>query len=968
MNAHSLKLKSFITLLLAFLILPNLKAQIITIEPSFATENDELTIIYDANEGNKGLKDFDGDVYLHTGVITDKSTEPSDWKYVIFDWDTNDPSAKATKLGDNKWQFKYSPTVREFFDVTDANEIVKQVAIVFKGVKNGQVVAEGKETGEQDIFVELVEGSLNAKFENPSKSGLILKKGETQEIKALGSYTGGTPNLTLYLNDDIIETAESEVITYNFDANEGGDYQFKLVAEAGSFKDTAYTHITVKDGNGDFATRPSGLEDGITLSNSSAEFSLFAPGKNYVYLLGDFNDWTPSSEYLMKKDSLSEDKVWFWTEVTGLTAGEEYAFQYLVDNEIRVADPYSELILHPDDKYISEETYPNLKPYPSQGESFAVGVIQPGAPDYNWEATDYVRPNKEELVIYELLIRDFIEAHDYSTLIDTLDYLENLGINAIELLPINEYEGNESWGYNPSFHIATDKYYGPREDLKKFVDEAHKRGIAVILDVVLNHAFGQSPLVRLWNEGNYGKPTPDNPYLNVEATHPFNVGYDFNHESEATRYYRNRVAEYWLTEFNVDGFRFDLSKGFTQRNNPDNVAEWGKYDQSRIDIWKDYSDYIWSVDNDAYVILEHFAENSEEKELANYGMMLWGNANEQYNEATMGYGSNLNGVLSESRGFNNRHLVGYMESHDEQWLMFKNIMFGNSNGAYDIKDLETALERQELAGAFFLTLPGPKMIWQFGELGYGYGDNGEQCLNDSNDCPASAPTRTGNKPIRWDYWTSPSNEARQNVYKTWSALLNLRHSTPAFTQPSNFYQELHANPTKRILLEHEDADIVIVGNFDVEPHDTFAGFSKTGTWYDYMANTEYEVNSVEEYVTLQPGEFKVFTSRKFDLPGVVVSNENETIADTPLQFNLEQNYPNPFNPTTNLKYSVAKSGLVKLEVFDVLGRKVADLVNEHKPAGSYTVTFDASSLGSGIYLARYTAGGNMYIQKMSLIK
>ncbi len=968
MHFNSTKFKGLLALLTALLITPILNAQIITFEPSFATENDELTIIYDATEGNKGLEDFDGDVYLHTGVITDKSTQPSDWKYVIFDWETNDPQAKATKLGDNKWQFKYSPTIREFFNVTDANEQVLQVAIVFKGVKNGQIVAEGKEAGNQDIFIDLVEGSLNAKFEKPAKDGLILNKGDTQEILALGNYTGGTPNLTLYLNEQVIQTEEAESISYNFEADVAGDYLFKLIAEAGALKDTAYTHLTVKDGNGDFVSRPANLRDGITLGNNSAEFSLFAPGKNFVYLVGDFNDWTPSADYLMKKDSLASDKVWFWTQVNGLTAGEEYAFQYLVDNEIRIADPYSELVLHPDDRYISEETYPNLKPYPAEGESFAVGVIQPGAPEFVWEATDYVRPNKEHLIIYELLIRDFVENHDYATLIDTLDYLENLGINAIELLPINEYEGNESWGYNPAFHIAADKYYGPQEDLKRFVDEAHKRGIAVILDVVLNHAFGQSPLVRLWNEGNYGKPTPDNPYLNVNATHPFNVGYDFNHESEATRYYRNRVAEYWLTEFNMDGFRFDLSKGFTQKNNPDNVGAWGEYDQSRIDIWKDYSDYIWSVDSDAYIILEHFADNSEEKVLANYGMMLWGNANQQYNEATMGYGSNLNSVLSETRGYNNRHLVGYMESHDEQWLMMKNIKYGNSKGNYDIKNLETALQRQELAGAFFLTLPGPKMIWQFGELGYGYGDNGEQCLNDSNDCPASAPTRTGNKPIRWDYWTSPSNTARQNLYKTWSALLNLRHSTPAFTEPSNFYQELHSNPNKRILLEHEDAHIVIVGNFGVETITAFAGFSKTGTWYDYMANTEYVVNSVDENITLQPGEFKVFTSRKFDLPGILVSNEMENLADHPTQFKLEQNYPNPFNPTTNLKFDVAKAGMVKLEVFDVLGRKVAELVNENKAAGTYNVTFDASHLGSGIYLARYTAGGNVYTQKMALIK
>ncbi|NOZ04318.1 MAG: hypothetical protein GXO92_06915 [FCB group bacterium] len=98
-------------------------------------------------------------------------------------------------------------------------------------------------------------------------------------------------------------------------------------------------------------------------------------------------------------------------------------------------------------------------------------------------------------MIYELLVRDFIDRHDYQTLIDTLDYLEKLGINAIELMPINEFEGNSSWGYNPSFYFAPDKYYGTRQDLKLFIDECHRRGIAVIMDIVLNHTYGQSPLV-----------------------------------------------------------------------------------------------------------------------------------------------------------------------------------------------------------------------------------------------------------------------------------------------------------------------------------------------------------------------------------------------------------------------------------------------------------------------------------------
>ncbi len=150
------------------------------------------------------------------------------------------------------------------------------------------------------------------------------------------------------------------------------------------------------------------------------------------------------------------------------------------------------------------------------------------------------------------------------------------------------------------------------------------------------------------------------------------------------------------------------------------VGVWGQYDQSRIDILTRMANKIWEIDSTAYVILEHFADNSEETVLANYGMMLWGNMNHQYNEATMGYSSDLNGVSYKSRGWTVPHLVAYMESHDEERLMYKNIRFGNSAPTYNIKDTSVALNRIKLAAAFYFTIPGPKMIWQFGELGYDY--------------------------------------------------------------------------------------------------------------------------------------------------------------------------------------------------------------------------------------------------------
>lgn len=704
--------------------------------------------------------------------------------------------------------------------------------------------------------------------------------------------------------------------------------------------------------------RPQGLQDGITYSpdGTSATLSLFAPHKDYVHVIGDFNDWKVGAEFVMKRDSVNADSVWYWLTIKNLQPGREYGFQYLVDGELRVADPYAEKILLQDDQFISDLTYPNLKPYPDDKTDFAVGVLQPGKPKYSWEVTDFKRPHPEELVIYELLVRDFVGKHNYATLIDTLGYLDKLGVNAIELMPVMEFEGNNSWGYNSAFHFAPDKYYGPGRDLKRFIDACHQRGIAVILDVVLNHVYGQSSMVRLWNEGDYGRPTPENPYMNVESPNQtFSFGYDFNHESKATQYYVDRVTRYWLEEFNIDGYRFDFTKGLTQK-----PGDGWAYDASRIRILERMADKQWSVDSTSYVILEHFAENSEEVELSNYGMMLWGKMTDPYNEATMGYNENgksdLSGIYFKARNWSMPHLVGYMESHDEERLMFKNLEYGNRSGSYDVTELPTALNRMKAAGAFFFTIPGPKMIWQFGELGYDYSINYNGRLSP--------------KPIRWDYYDQVN---RRNLYKTWSALMRLRESDPVFGDDSTNAQYSLGGSVKRLTLEHPESgtQAVVMGNFGVTANSSAPYFPDTGKWYDFFSGDSVNVTNPTEPLTLEPGEFHIWTTRRFMPPedNILVDISDETWAGIPQKFKLHQNYPNPFNPATQIRYDVAEAATVTIEVYDMLGRKVATLIDGvRKKAGSYSLRFDAGQLGSGIYFARMQAGSRIMTRKMLLLK
>jgi len=655
-----------------------------------------------------------------------------------------------------------------------------------------------------------------------------------------------------------------------------------------------------------------------------------------VYVIGDFNNWEIDENYYMKTETIDTNSVHYWLTINGLTANVEYGFQYFVDGEIRIADPYTEKVLDEDnDEYISEATYPSLKSYPKGKTEHIVSVFETGQTDYSWEATDYKRPNKEKLVIYELLVRDFVATHNYQTLIDTLDYLEKLGITAIELMPVNEFEGNNSWGYNPNFLFAPDKYYGTENKLKEFIDECHKRNIAVIQDMVLNHSFGSSPFVRLYASGNYGPPTSENPWLNITDKHPYGVGYDFNHESQKTKELVQRVLTYWITEYKIDGFRFDLSKGFTQNNTVDNVGAWGNYDQSRVNIWKNIADNMWSVDDSAFVILEHFADNDEELVLANYGMMLWGNSSHDYQEAAMGYNADFSWGYYNNRGWSEPNLVTYMESHDEERLMYKNLQSGNSLGSYNIKLLATALDRIKLNAAFFLTLPGPKMIWQFGELGYDYSI-------DYNG-------RIGEKPIKWEYL---QDNDRKSLYDTYRSLLKIRNENEVFTSPNtsiNF--TLGEDDDVKSIKISGTPNVVIFGNFGVASYSGIdVGFFHGGEWYDYFSGDTINADGYTDKIDLAPGEFHIFTDQKLELPtGVenpVKINENDQIVKS---FKLSQNYPNPFNPTTTINYQLPADGFVTLILYNLLGEKIQILDHGIKCAGNYSYKLNAENLVTGIY-------------------
>jgi hypothetical protein len=590
---------------------------------------------------------------------------------------------------------------------------------------------------------------------------------------------------------------------------------------------------------------PANAKDGVTFINSgkSVIFNLYAPSKNSVSVIGDFNNWQPTA---MKK---STDGTRWWVQVDNIDPTKEYTYQYYIDNSIKVADPYAEKILDPDnDPNIPADTYPNPTPYPTGKTTGIVSVMQGSPTAYSWQVANFTRPDQNKLVIYELHVRDFIAAHNYKTLKDTLSYLVNLGVNAIELMPVNEFEGNDSWGYNPNFMMALDKYYGTKNDYKAFIDACHAKGIAVIQDIVLEDQFGSSPMVRMYANAD-GSPAANNPWFNTTFTYQTGagVGNQLNHSSAATQYYTKNVMKYWMQEYHIDGFRFDQAKGFTQTKSNDD-ATWSAYDATRVANWKNYIGYMKSLDPSFYVILEYFAGNQEEGVAVNEGAMIWGNNATPAQQTTMGYPTgpswDLSGLNYNNYGFStSAGMVAYYESHDEERTMFKNEAYGNSNGTYSVKDIPTALKREEAAAAILFSVPGPKMFWEFAERGY------DISINDLGG-------RLSDKPPHWEYMADAN---RHHLYATYAHLIKMKIKNDVFNTTS-FSTNL-AGAVKSVQLVGTDGTKVeTMGNFDVTNQTVSVPFPSTGTWYDNITGTTLNVSAIPYSMTLAPGEYHVYSN------------------------------------------------------------------------------------------------------------
>ncbi len=924
-----------------------------SVNPTAFEDNQSITLTFQGNTINESTWGVAGNaLYLWAWSFDSNDTNSIDCP-TNGSWTNSSETNRLTyNAGSDTYTITFTPNI--FFNRSNIGRI-------------GFLIKAKDGTGDkksQDIFVEV--GLFNLTLTSPAENSVtIITAGGNLNISANNS--NGNADYILKANGVPINTSNS-VSSYNYNhTNITTNTSYVLEVTQASATKTKKFSVIVNPGTISQAL-PNSLVDGINYNlgdATKATLVLTAPGKDFVYVAGSFNNYQPTVAYAMKKDPTTGK---FWLELTGLTSGQIEHYQYWVVDQtpianspslVKVADPYSTLVLSPyDDPWTPASTYPNLPLYPA-GQEREVTVLQTGQITYPWINTSFTKPKKEDLIVYEALIRDFDADRNFQDLIDKIDYFKNLKINAIELMPVMEFEGNESWGYNTVFHMALDKHYGPSNKFKELVDLCHSNGIAVILDIALNHAFGRNPMNRMWmndpDGDGWGDPSTENPYFNTVARHSYSVGSDFNHSSTYTKEYVKRVTKHWIQEYKIDGFRWDLTKGFTQNCTAGDDSCTNSYQADRVAILKEYVDYCWSLDPTHYAIFEHLGTENEEKEWANYrynetpskGVMMWSEMTNSYSELMKGNSGNIAGIGNKTRAsFLGKRVMGYPESHDKDRIMYSGLTGGlNSGDAPIFNNLNNALKRMSTIGATSLLIPGPKMIWHFADLGMD--DSIYTCTNgtvntESDATAGDCKLATKPQPQWTENWLSDSN--RNSIYNDWRKMITLKTQENVF---EGDYQIVTDGISQKLrIYVYDDSrplselkDVLILANYTTTNTTITPNFRRTGMWYNLMTGSSINVTNVSTPISIPAGGYIIYGNQ----PAQSLSTQ---------QFDLTESitlYPNPSSDHFSLSDSIKN-----VDVHTITGQ----LVKSFKGGFTAEHTFSVSDLSKGVYFVKLTDDNN----------
>lgn len=558
---------------------------------------------------------------------------------------------------------------------------------------------------------------------------------------------------------------------------------------------------------------------------NNVPFELLAPYNESVTLIGSWNKWQPTA---MKRD----DKG-VWRVDVALEDGDyEYRFEvisksyFAAGEKVSVADP----------KAIQ---------YTLDSHENSVVRVRDGKrviSTYEWQHDDKPLPSNDQLIIYELHVADFRggagDPHqkpgNFETLIEKLDYLADLGINAIELMPVNEFPGQHSWGYAQRSIYAVENSYGTPEDLSHLVDECHARGIRVIHDAVYNHMEMEAPLTKIDYSYWFYEQNPDAGELQ------FGPKFNYEHCDENLNAFPARdhvvnAMKMWIREFHMDGIRFDCTRAI-------------KY----FDLLNWFSDEAHKEEGAKpfYTIAEHIPQDGSIAGPDGPMDAAWhDNYFRQLNTTVLGVTYqgrepfNSDEVLRlmdvKQDGFASPYnTIHYLTNHDEERTIY---LLGSAANTFD----DSAFRRVKLGATLLLTSPGVPMLWMGEEFG--------QATNKALDP----------RPLQWGLL---EQERNQGLFQHYKHLIHLRKNNPALYS-ENFQPILNDRGRELIAYKRwNDQGNVVVVVANLTPH--YAGqFQLTdvglqdGVWREVMFNYEVSVNGGVLSDSIAESEAKIYVKQ-----------------------------------------------------------------------------------------------------------
>ncbi|NVN90053.1 MAG: alpha amylase C-terminal domain-containing protein [Desulfuromonadales bacterium] len=524
-------------------------------------------------------------------------------------------------------------------------------------------------------------------------------------------------------------------------------------------------------------------------------FRLWAPHAERVSVIGSFNGWDGDKHPLQ-----GEENGYWYADVPEARIGDQYKFLLTTDKgELSRIDPYAREV------------------------TGSVGNAIVHDPSFDWGGDDFKLAPWNELVIYELHVGTFNDQEDdnrsgqFASVSARLGHLKKLGVNAIQIMPVGEFAGERSWGYNPAHIFSVELTYGGPLAFKRFVKRAHQQGIAVILDVVYNH-LGPNDL-DLWQFDGWSENSRGGIYFynNERAITPWGETRPDYGRGEVRQYLFDNVMM-WLEEYHVDGIRFDCTQfirtvdGSRDHDIPEgwSLLQWinsqisQKY-PGRITIAEDLQNYKW-LTRDVGAGGAGFGSQWDAMFVHPIRQAVVTPQDEQRSLSA------IRDAICYRYNDDAFDRVIYSESHDEvangHERVPQEINPNDSKGWY-------ARKRSTLAAAMVFTAPGIPMLFQGQEFLEG------EWFRDT-------------VPLDWD-----QNEEFHGIVRLYRDLIRLRLNRDSGTAglSGQFTQVHHLNDESKIIAFHRwdtggpSDDVVIVANFFNAPRDGYiVGFPAAGSW------------------------------------------------------------------------------------------------------------------------------------------